>query len=171
MDRNSNEIVRRPDVPHHDSVHSEIAPCLKRVLIDESAHACKRPDDEWRVTEPSDDSIGQSNAQVLVPAILIQNAERQDRDGPKRLRRGQASEAVASAGYRHDPLGGGGSFAERFAQRRDGNRDVVLFDCGVRPDLTHQVVLVNDLASPFEQNRQDLQRLAREGDRLSVAFE
>ena len=157
-------------LPHYDRIHPEIAPCLKRILVGESAHARKRPDDEWRVTEPSDDSIGQSDAQVLVLAILIQNAERQNRDGPKRLRRGKASEAVASAGYCHDPLGGGSSFAERFAQRRDGDRDVVLFDCRVRPDLTHQVVLVNDLASPFEQDCQDLQSVVMANDSRSLKF-
>jgi len=42
-----------------------------------------------------DDRVGQSKAEVLVLAILIRDAERQNRNGAKRLGRGHADEAVA----------------------------------------------------------------------------
>jgi hypothetical protein len=80
-------------------------------------------------------------------------------------------ETVSAAGDCNDPLGACRGFAKGFPQSGDGDRNIVLFDGGVRPNLAHQGVLLDHLASLLEQNYQDFEGFAGKRDGLSVALE
>src|SRR5262249_49785332 len=61
------------------------------------------------------------------------------------------------------------SFAQRFTDGGNVNRQVRLFDEAVRPDLPHQLILHYQAAIAAAEGQQDLKRFWRQGYRLTVA--
>src|SRR6266478_2948130 len=78
---------------------------------------------------------------------------------------------VSPLGYSLDVLLPSGSFAQRFAQRGDIDRQVGLFHKAVRPHLLHELVLRQQPAIALNQDDEGLKRLRRQRNRSAIAEE
>jgi hypothetical protein len=79
-------------------------------------------------------------------------------------------EAVATPGDVDDELVPALPITQRATQGRHVNREICGLGKGIRPNLSHQVLLADQLAAAFKQSNQDLQSTTFKGNVL-VAFQ
>jgi hypothetical protein len=76
--------------------------------------------------------------------------------------------AVATSRFRRDVSSAVLSVAERLAQAGDVKPQAAFFDCDARPDLSHQVVLADDLIGARQKRQQDVKGPPAEFHRYAV---